>query len=182
MESGHRPTTADVTIHETTLHHLSPEERNKLYSCLQDAKLLAREDSYLGSTVLVKHAINTSDHPVIKQPPRRIPFALRNHVDEMMKQMKEKEVIQPSKTPWASPIVLVAKKDGTTRFCVDYCRVDAITKMDMYPYRVLMAPLTYSQDRGTSPPWIWHLDTGKYKWLMMPGRRQYLSSMRQNFE
>ena len=51
----------------------------------------------------------------------------------MIKLMEEQEVIQPSKNPWASPIVLVAKKDGTTRFCVDYRKLNAITKMDAYP-------------------------------------------------
>ena len=51
----------------------------------------------------------------------------------MIKQMEEQEVIQPSKSPWASPIVLVAKKDGMTRFCVDYRKLNAITKMDVYP-------------------------------------------------
>ena len=47
--------------------------------------------------------------------------------------MEEQEVIQPSKTLWASPIVLVAKKDGTTHFCVDYRKQNAISKMDVYP-------------------------------------------------
>ena len=47
--------------------------------------------------------------------------------------MLENGVIVPSHSPWASPIVLVAKKDGTTHFCVDYQKLNAITKMDVYP-------------------------------------------------
>ena len=47
--------------------------------------------------------------------------------------MQEKDVIQQSSSPWASPIVLVKKKDGTTRFCVDYRKLNNVTRKDAYP-------------------------------------------------
>ena len=47
--------------------------------------------------------------------------------------MLEKRVIQPSDSPWSSPIVLVKKKDGSVRFCIDYRKVNAITRKDAYP-------------------------------------------------
>lgn len=43
------------------------------------------------------------------------------------------DVIQPSKSPWASPVVLVRKKDNTLRFCVDYRKLNSVTKRDVYP-------------------------------------------------
>ena len=47
--------------------------------------------------------------------------------------MLEKGVIQPSDSPWSSPIVLAKKKDGSVRFCIDYRKVNAITRKDAYP-------------------------------------------------
>ena len=50
-----------------------------------------------------------------------------------MTEMLEQGIIQPSQNPWASPIVLVAKKDATTQFCVDYRKLNALTKLDVFP-------------------------------------------------
>ena len=47
--------------------------------------------------------------------------------------MEQQGVIQPSSSPWASPVVLVPKKNGTHRFCIDYRRLNSITKKDVYP-------------------------------------------------
>ena len=83
-------------------------------------------------TELVTHSIETGDHPPIRQPIRRTPFALRRKADEMVREMIDQGVVQPSHSPWASPIVLV-KEDGGTRFCVDFRHLNAITKQDVYP-------------------------------------------------
>ena len=51
----------------------------------------------------------------------------------MIQRMEEQGIVKPSASPWSSPIILVPKKDGTTRFCIDYRRLNAITKKDVYP-------------------------------------------------
>ena len=78
---------------------------------------------------IVKHSINTGDHPPIKQASRRVTFAVRG---EMINNMLADNVVQESASPWASPIVL-AKKDGSLRFCVDYCHLNAVTTKDVFP-------------------------------------------------
>jgi hypothetical protein len=68
----------------------------------------------------VRHRINTVDALPIRQPPRRLPLAKQAEVDNMFDDMKRKGVIEESEGPWSSPVVLVRKKNGDIRFCVDY--------------------------------------------------------------
>ncbi|GFU66319.1 hypothetical protein TNCV_3642421 [Trichonephila clavipes] len=71
--------------------------------------------------------------PSIKQHPRRLPFAKQEEVQKLIKDMKNNDVIEPSSSLWASPIDLVRKKDDSTRFCVDYRRLNDVTKNYSYP-------------------------------------------------
>ena len=87
----------------------------------------------LGRTTILQHHINTGTSPPIRQPVRRIPLPCRDTVHQLLEDMVTKVIISPSKSPWASPIVLVRKKDGTTRFCVDYRKVNDVTIKDAYP-------------------------------------------------
>lgn len=82
---------------------------------------------------MVDHVIDLTDSSPIKQTPRRIPFQMREEVDKILSEMKEKGVIEESQSPWVSPAVLVKKKDGTLRFCVDYRKLNTVSKKDSYP-------------------------------------------------
>ena len=68
------------------------------------------EGQPLGKTQLIQHEIHTSSPP-IRQPPRRFPIGLREEGEKQIEEMIEKDVIEPSSSPWASPVVLVKKKD-----------------------------------------------------------------------
>ncbi|KAL5505465.1 hypothetical protein EMCRGX_G006900 [Ephydatia muelleri] len=57
----------------------------------------------------------------------------RLEVKKLLEDMLKKDVIRPSNSPWLSPIILVQKKDGSTRFCIDYRKVNAVTRKDAYP-------------------------------------------------
>ena len=75
----------------------------------------------------------TGNHLPIKQPSRRVPFLVRGKIHKMVGDMLKAGVIQETSSPWDSPIVLVKKKDGSLRFCVDYRRLNAVTRKDVFP-------------------------------------------------
>ena len=95
--------------------------------------MFSESDSDLGRTTVVKHSINTHENMPHKEPPRRIPFHLQPEVDKTIDDMLEKGIIEHSSSPWASGVVLVRKKDGSTRFCVDYRMLNSSTVKDAYP-------------------------------------------------
>ena len=86
-----------------------------------------------GRTISVQHEILTPDARPISCGPRRLaPAGLRTE-QKCVKEMLLGGQIEPSDSPWASPVVLVTKKDGSTRLCVDYRRLNALTIKDAYP-------------------------------------------------
>ena len=114
--------------------NLPAEEGRQLTQLIrQYADVFALNDSELGCTNLVQHSINTGDSHPIKQQPYRTPIVHRETISQMTDTMQEQGVIQPSISPWASPVVLVPKKDGGKRFCIDYRRLNTLTKRDVYP-------------------------------------------------
>ena len=86
-----------------------------------------------GRTTITEHRINTGQAKPVRLPPYRIPYAYRDTVREELQLMEKEGVIERSSSEWAAPIVLVNKKDGTLRICVDYRRLNAVSEMDAYP-------------------------------------------------
>ena len=91
------------------------------------------EDGERGETDLVQLHIDMGDAQPQTQATRRIPFAVRREVARQLQQMQANGIIQLSDRPWASPIVLVRKKDGSLCFCIDYRTLNAATKSDKFP-------------------------------------------------
>ena len=87
----------------------------------------------LGRTTEAEHCIDTGDSRPVKQRPYRIPVHLKGVVENQISDMLDRVIIQPSDSPWSSPIVLAPKKDGDYRFCVDFRRVNSVTKKDAHP-------------------------------------------------
>ncbi|UYV74416.1 hypothetical protein LAZ67_11003491, partial [Cordylochernes scorpioides] len=85
------------------------------------------------TTSNVKHKIDTSDSRPIKQRPYRVSPVERRAIQSEVDKMIKMGIVQPSESPWSSPVVLVKKKDGSWRFCVDYRKLNKVTKKDVYP-------------------------------------------------
>ena len=79
---------------------------------------------------LVEMRIDTGDNPPVKQSPRR---AACKEIARQLQAMQEQGVIQASSNSWASPVVLLRKKGGSLRFCMDYRQLNTATKTDSYP-------------------------------------------------
>lgn len=118
---------------ECNSSHLSKTQKDDFTDFLTEFHDVFSENVVAGNCDIVRHAINLKDPSPIKQVPRRIPFQMRDEVNKIIEEMKEQGVIEESKSPWVSPAVLVRKKDGTIRFCVDFRKLNDVTKKDSYP-------------------------------------------------
>ena len=95
--------------------------------------VFALSDSELGRTSLVQHVIDTGDATSIKQRPYHTSPEGKQEIDRQVNNMLEHGIIQESVSAWSSPVVLVKKKDGSMRFCVDYRKLNKVTKKDSFP-------------------------------------------------
>ena len=86
-----------------------------------------------GCTHLVEHEIETGDSCPIRLPPYRLPHAFHEPVKRELEEMQDHGIIEPAASDWAAPIVLMKKKDGTIRLCIDYRQLNAVSRVDAYP-------------------------------------------------
>ena len=113
---------------------LTENQKKELMKLLKKYKRVFAEHEYdLGQTSLVKHTIPLTDEQPIKQRPYRTPYALQEKVKAQVKEMADHGIIRRSASPWTSPVVMVKKKDGKMRFCIDFRRLNSITRKDTYP-------------------------------------------------
>ena len=109
---------------------LQQQQLNELFREFSDVFSRGKDD--LGNTPLLEHAIETHG-PLLRQPYRRQNPAVRREEMAQVQQMLSSNVIRPSNSPWASPVVMVRKKDGSLHFCVDFRQLNAATIKDAHP-------------------------------------------------
>lgn len=119
----------DVDLSETSLGKSQKDQLEKLIQKFADIF-----NDQNGRTNTLQHQINLlPGSKPINSPPYRYSPAKREAIEQNLSDMMEEGIIKPSKSPWASPVVLAPKKDGSMRFCVDYRKLNAITIRDAYP-------------------------------------------------
>ncbi|XP_033729482.1 uncharacterized protein LOC117318627 [Pecten maximus] len=86
-----------------------------------------------GKTNLAVHEINTSTTEPVHVKPYPLPFNTKETIREEVEKMLEMDIIEPSISPYSAPVVLIKKKDGTNRFCIDFRRLNQVTIFDAEP-------------------------------------------------
>ncbi|XP_048084297.1 uncharacterized protein LOC125284405 [Alosa alosa] len=130
--SGSLPTCLDTLLQGAD--GLTPPQSGQLRGVLEHwQKVFSQSEEDHGRTEAVYHTIPTGDAAPIRQRYRPVPPNLYNELRTLLRDMLEGGVIRESASPWASPVVLVKKKDQSWRFCVDYRKLNAVTHKDAYP-------------------------------------------------
>ena len=112
---------------------LTQEQRKRLEDILiKHQDIFSKDDTDIGHCDKIKHRIDLTDEVPFKQPHRRIPPSMIEEVRQHLEQLLASGVIQKSKSPWASNIVLVRKKNGKLRMCVDYRMLNKRSVKDAY--------------------------------------------------
>lgn len=128
---------SDVSIEELGVSidkdNLTPEQLLEVRKTLGNwSSIFSKGPTDLGKTDLVKHHIKLTDNTPFKEPYRRIPPAIFEEVRQHLKEMLDAGAIRPSESPYSSNVVLVRKKDGSLRFCIDFRKLNSRTIRDAY--------------------------------------------------
>ncbi|TPX29986.1 hypothetical protein SmJEL517_g06300, partial [Synchytrium microbalum] len=105
------------------------------------------------------HGIDTGTSGPVKSRPYKVDHSKRQYIAERIEELLHNKVIRPSRSPWSSPVVLVPKKDGSIRFCVDYRKLNLATIKDSYPL-----PLQEDLLNNVDKTWYTTLDLAAGYW------------------
>ena len=117
-----------LDLHERSSLHLDNEQSIILGKTLSEfSDVFSVNDLDLGCFKEITHSIDTGNHPPTKTGLRRVPFKFQAEEEEHLKKMLDIGVIEPSTSDWSAAPVLVRKKDGGLRWCIDYRELNAKT-------------------------------------------------------
>jgi len=97
------------------------------------ANICTSSQTEISKTTLITHKINTENAAPISQKPYRMNPENEKFLNEEVERLLQAKIIRKSYSPWASPVVIVGKKGGDKRLCIDYRKLNTVTKVDSYP-------------------------------------------------
>ncbi len=125
---------------------ITMDQSHRLASMLNEfVDILAFDPKVIGTCNVIQHKINTGDSPPVHLNPYIYAAPRREEINRQVRELIEAGIVVPSNSPWSSPVVLVDKKDGTKRMCVDMRRVNSLTKSDVYPLPSISIALSSMQ-------------------------------------
>ena len=115
-------------------NHLTPEQQTQIIDLIYDQReVLSTGDNDVGLTLKGEYRIELTDHTPIYQRPRRFAKPTSDAIEKQCEELQEADIIEPSKSPWSSPLVPIRKPDGSIRLCVDYWKLNLVTISDQFP-------------------------------------------------
>jgi len=121
-------------MYESSKEKLTADEAKLLAKLLRDFEdVFAKDEFDLGNFTALEHSIDTGDAKPVKQGIRRTPACFVGEEEAHLKKMLEAGVIEESTSDWASAPVLIRKKDGNVRWCIDYRALNNVTVKDTFP-------------------------------------------------
>lgn len=140
---------------------LEEDQRRQLQDLLNRWQhVFSAHDEDYGCTSVVRHQIPTGNAAPSRERYRPVPPTLYSEIRTLLGGMLEGGIVHESSSPWAAPIVLVQKKDGAWRFCVDYRKLNSVTKKDAFPLPRIEDSLTSL----TQAAWYSTLDLASGYW------------------
>ena len=121
-------------IADNVSEKINSKDKDQLMKLLRMNKDVFSQHKYdIGKANLVEHGIDTEKCKPIAFRPRKIPLGLEKDVDRMVDELLKENIIKPSNSPWNFPLVVVRKKNGDIRMCVDYRALNAKTSRPIFP-------------------------------------------------
>lgn len=134
-DKGNKKWTLDKLREEVELQdNINDVQKELVYDMLVDTRgALSTGDADIGKAKVVPHHIDLTENTPIWQKPRIFAEPVNREIEEQCNELLVQDILEHSDSNWSSPVVPVRKTDGTLRLCIDYRKVNQITKGQQFP-------------------------------------------------